>query len=64
MATTNATKKIGRPVEPDARRVRMTMMLREDEIAMIYAAAAQESMPPAIFARHEVLLAARAVLSD
>lgn len=63
MATTTA-KKIGRPIEPDARRIRMTMMLREDELEMIRHAAADESMPPAIFARHEVLLAARAVLSE
>ena len=62
MAT--ATKKIGRPVEPDARHERLTLMLREDEIEMIHRAGESESIPPAIFARAAVLRAAKAVLAD
>ena len=63
MATT-ATKKIGRPVEPNARGERLTLMLRPDELAMIHRAGESESIPPAIFARATVLRAAKAVLSE
>ncbi len=65
MATSSAAKKGGRPkAEPHARRTALSLMLREDELSLIHRAAEAESIPPAIFIRHVIVKASRAILGE